>query len=212
MDTERLIGLLAADGNRNPVSMQVSWIVALAVSAVLAAGSFFVLLGPRPDIMEAAQIPRFLFKFVVTLVLLITATLALSTLARPGAPLRLALSLLFCAPVLLVIAVAAEVAVVPAGEIRGRLVGTNAAICLAFIPLLGIGPLAALLITLRRGAPTRPVLSGLVAGLGAGGLAATFYASHCTDDSPLFVGVWYPLAIGILAATGGILGHWTGRW
>ena len=37
------------------------------------------------------------------------------------------------------------------------------------------------------GVPTRPALAGAVAGLLAGGLAASFYAAHCTDDSPLFV-------------------------
>ena len=29
----------------------------------------------------------------------------------------------------------------------------------------------------------------------AGGIAATLYAAHCTDDSPLFVATWYTIAI-----------------
>ena len=61
------------------------------------------------------------------------------------------------------------------------------------------------LAVLRQGAPTRPRLAGAVAGLLAGGVAATFYAAHCTDDSPLFVATWYTVAVAILAALGALL-------
>lgn len=68
------------------------------------------------------------------------------------------------------------------------------------------------LLALRHGAPTSPALAGAVAGLAAGGLAATFYAAHCTDDSPLFVATWYPLAIAMLAAAGAVAGRLAVRW
>jgi hypothetical protein len=38
------------------------------------------------------------------------------------------------------------------------------------------------------------------------GLAATLYASHCTDDSPLFVATWYTIATALVAAIGGLAG------
>ena len=38
------------------------------------------------------------------------------------------------------------------------------------------------------------------------GLAATLYASHCTDDSPLFVATWYTLATALVAAIGALAG------
>jgi hypothetical protein len=44
-------------------------------------------------------------------------------------------------------------------------------------------------------------LAGAIAGLAASGIAATFYATNCTDDSPLFVITWYPLATGFVALT-----------
>ena len=66
--------------------------------------------------------------------------------------------------------------------------------------------------TLRYGAPTRPVLAGAAAGLLAGGLAATFYAAHCFDDSPLFVAVWYTIAIAVLTILGAIAGRLFIRW
>ena len=45
------------------------------------------------------------------------------------------------------------------------------------------------------------------AGVAAAGISATIYASNCTDDSPLFVVTWYPLATGIVA----LAGAWAGR-
>ena len=66
--------------------------------------------------------------------------------------------------------------------------------------------LAAALIGLRHGAPTRPAVAGAVAGLSAAGLAATLYASHCTDDSPLFVATWYTIGTALVAAIGAFAG------
>ena len=212
MDTDRLIAAMAADGATRPPPMRTTWVAALGVGAVLAAIAFAGLIGPRPDIDQAAQTLRFLFKFVVTLALLATSMLALASLARPGASLRSRLLLLLVAPALLAAAVIAEMAVIPAEYLASRAIGTNAAICLTFIPLIGLGPLAAFLVALRRGAPTRPMLAGAVAGLCAGGLSATFYAAHCTDDSPLFVALWYPLAIALLAALGAIAARRVARW
>jgi len=45
-----------------------------------------------------------------------------------------------------------------------------------------------------------------VAGLGASGIAATFYAANCADDSGLFVATWYPLAAGFVVLIGHLIG------
>jgi hypothetical protein len=87
-----------------------------------------------------------------------------------------------------------------------RLVGTNSRTCLTAIPLMSLPLLAATLAGLRQGAPSRPALTGAVAGLFSAGLAATFYASNCTDDSPLFVITWYSLAGAIVASLGALAG------
>ena len=87
-----------------------------------------------------------------------------------------------------------------------RLVGSNSRVCMTAIPLLSLPLLSAALIGLRHGAPTRPAVAGAVAGLLSAGLAATLYASHCTDDSPLFVATWYTFATLLVTAIGALAG------
>ena len=85
-------------------------------------------------------------------------------------------------------------------------------VCLTYVPLIGIGPLVIFLLALRHGAPERPAVAGAVAGLLAGGIAATFYAAQCTDDSPLFVATWYTIAIAALTLAGAACAHRFARW
>lgn len=211
MQTGKLIDALAADAGLKPPAMAGAWLLALLAAVAVAAAVFFVTLGPRPDFAIAAETPRFLFKFVVTLVLLASALPGLVAIARPGA--RLVRTwLLVAAPLLLVAAVIGELVVLPSDLRATRWIGTNALLCMVFIPVIGLGPLAAFLLGLRHGAPTRPALAGAMAGVSAGALAATFYAAHCIDDSPLFVAVWYTIAIGMLTLAGALAGRLLLRW
>ncbi|MDK1490390.1 NrsF family protein [Sinorhizobium sp. 7-81] len=212
METHELIKALAADSRRTGVPMNAAWWGAVFAAVVIAATVFFVLLGPRSDIASAAQTLRFLFKFVVTITLAASAFALLRMLSRPDMDPRGPLRFLAIAPALILAGVLIELAVVPAETWSSRLVGTNSLVCLTFIPLIGIGPLALLLLALRHGAPSHPALAGAMAGLVAGGIAATLYASHCTDDSPLFVATWYTIAIAILALLGALAGRRVARW
>jgi len=211
MKTDDLIKALSADA-RQALPLGRVWWGAIALAVSIAAVVFFATIGPRIDIAAAAETVRFLFKFVVTITLAASAFAMLRLLSRPGADLRRVAPLLVLAPVLLGGAVAAELFAVPADQLGMRLIGKNMFDCLTFIPVIGIGPLAVFLAALRHGAPTRPVLAGAVAGLVAGGLAATFYAAHCTDDSPLFVATWYTIAVAILTALGALLAPRVARW
>jgi hypothetical protein len=91
-------------------------------------------------------------------------------------------------------------------------VGNYASTCIVAIPSLSIVTLAALLVALRAGAPRSPALAGAAAGVLAGCLSAALYATHCPDDSPLFVAVWYTLAVGLVTLTGAFAGRWALRW
>jgi len=135
-----------------------------------------------------------------------------ATSRSPGSAWRRAIPYLAAAPVLLALAVIFELLVLPPATWSARLIGTNSVLCLTFIPLIGIGPLAIFLMVLRHGAPTSPALAGAAAGLLAGGIAAAFYAAHCPDDSPLFVATWYTIAVSILAVIGAVAANRIARW
>jgi len=212
MKTDDLINALSADGRSAAMPLDRAWMLAAATAVVLAAIAFFVMLGPRHDITVAAQTTRFLFKFVVTTALAGSAWVAIRAASRPEGIGPKAVAGLALAPALIVGAIILELLSIPADQWRTRLVGTNYLLCLTFIPLIGLAPLALFLATLRHGAPARPALAGAVAGLLAGGVAATFYAAHCFDDSPLFVATWYSLAIVLLAVLGAIAGRLVARW
>jgi hypothetical protein len=212
MKTDDLIRALGADARAAPVGRRPVWALAAIAAAAIAAVVFFSTIGPRPDIAQAAHTMRFLFKFVFTGVLLACAFPLVRMLSVPGArPGRAALWLL-AAPLLMAGALALEMMAVPSDGWMPRLVGHNMPVCLSMIPLIGLGPLAVFIAALRRAAPTRPMLAGAAAGLAAGGLAATFYAAHCTDDSPLFVATWYTIAIAFLAGLGALGGRLFVRW
>jgi hypothetical protein len=186
--------------------------MALAAGVMIAAIMFFVGIGFRPDISEAVESNRFLFKFVVTVALAVTAIWVTLSVGRPGGSLAHRGLALAIAPALLACAAVVELLVLPESQWMPRLVGDNARLCLTLIPLLSIGPLACLLAALREGAPSSPGLAGAVAGLAASGIAATFYAANCTDDSALFVMTWYPIATLIVTVAGYLIGRKLLRW
>jgi hypothetical protein len=209
--TDKLIDLLAQD---SAVRWKIGRILGFATigGAVIAGAAFFIGIGFRSDIASAVETVRFLFKFVVTLSLATAAIGALLRIARPGAPLGFWGWAFAAAPVLLGGAVIAELVAVPESAWAARLVGQNSRFCLTLIPLLAIGPLVCLLLALRQGAPSRPGLAGAIAGLAASGIAATFYAANCTDDSPLFVMTWYPIATAIVVLVGYLAGTKFLKW
>ncbi|SED90306.1 hypothetical protein SAMN05444161_4340 [Rhizobiales bacterium GAS191] len=212
MRTNQLIDALVQDQAVAPWRLERSVGLAVVVGSIVAGTLFFLGIGFRPDIGQALETLRFPLKFVVTLSLAVTATGLVLRLARPGAPADLWGWALAVVPVLLALGVVAELLATPAATWASSLVGSNSKVCLTVIPLLATGPLACLLIALRRGAPTRPGLAGAVAGLAASGIAATFYASNCTDDSGLFVATWYPLATGMVVLAGYLIGARCLRW
>jgi hypothetical protein len=212
MKTGDLIEALAADSGVRPVRLDVAFRAAATIAVITAGVAFMLFLGPREDAAASLATVRFPFKFAVTITLALAAAAAALRLSRPGAPMGYARAALLAAPVLLAGGIALELMVVPHELWAPRLIGRNWAFCLAYVPALSAGPLALLLLALRRGAPSSPALAGAAAGLLAGAIGATFYAAHCIDDSPLFVATWYTLGIGIVTAAGALIGSHLLRW
>lgn len=209
MRTDDLIRALAADPVPAAPVERALW-PALALGLAAAVLLFLATLGLRPDFAQAAETLRFVIKPVFPLILVAGAMYALTHLWRPGkaAPLW-AIAL---APAALALAIALELVALPAQQWSAAMLGENALKCMVSIPLLSLAPLALTLTALRRGAPTRPALTGAVAGLLSAGLGATLYALHCPDDSPLFVATWYVIASGFVAVLGAMIGARVLRW
>lgn len=212
MKTDDLIRALAADpeAGKTPLGLALVYgmLPGIAVSIVL----YMLLLGPRPNLLALISEPRIMFKILYPLVLFAAAGPLALRLARPTGDPRPLVVLLIGLLLVLAVAVGIELVVLPRELWGPRLIGHNARICMSVIPTLAAAPLVGALVALHYGAPKNPGLAGAVAGLLAGTFAAALYATHCPDDSPLFVATWYGLAILIVMSVGAIVGARALRW
>ena len=206
MQTDQLIRTLAADNAHRARPVGFVLALALLAAAPVSLVMFFAALGVRPDAMTAMHNPFFDLKFLVTLALAISAIALSLHLSRPEASLKGWGWLLVIPAGLLAAGIGSEMMMPQRLPMMTRLIGSNSRICMTAIPLLSLPLLAGALVALRHGAPARPALAGALAGLISAGLAATLYASHCTDDSPLFVATWYPIATAMVVAAGALVG------
>jgi hypothetical protein len=209
--TAHLIDVLAQDA---PVKWGLSsrLAMAFAAGAAIAAALFMSGVGMRPDMSVAGHTMRVQFKFLFALTVLSGAAGAVAQAGRPDGARGPWAAILAAAPVLLGLAAVAELLATPAQSWMPNLIGHNAGFCLILIPALALAPLACLLFVLTESAPPQPGWAGAAAGLAAGGIAAVLYASHCPDDSPLFVAVWYSSAIAIVVAAGYVAGTRLLKW
>jgi hypothetical protein len=206
VETEQLIRTLAADNPHRARPVGLILMIGLLAAAPVSVAMFMMELGVRPDVMTAMHNPFFDLKFVITLALAISAIAVGLHLSRPEASLKGWGWLLLIPLGIIAAGIGSEMMMPQRLPMMTRLIGSNSRICMTAIPLLSLPLLAGALIGLRHGAPARPALAGAIAGLISAGLAATLYASHCTDDSPLFVATWYPIATAVVTAAGALIG------
>jgi hypothetical protein len=210
--TSDFITALSADPVPEPIQLGRRVALALVVGFLGSFAIYALLMGPRPDVADAMRTMRFNLKFVDALAFALPTVLLTLRLAYPDAKPRV-LALWLLAPLFLLAAgVVIELIVTSSNEWMSRLVGHNSMFCMRTIPLLAAPILAALIVALRAGAPLHPGLTGALAGAASAGIAAFLYASHCPDDSPLFVATWYPLATLICMGVGALAGRWFLAW
>jgi hypothetical protein len=214
MRTSELIDALIEDHAARPKagSLRRTFFAAMTAGFGVAAATFALTLGVRPDIASAIETWRYDFKFVITITLAVTSARLVWRLARPAADPRPAALAMAAAPLLLLGAVLYELLVTPQAEWLPRALGAHPVPCMMSIALLSLAPLAAAIYALRRSAPLKPGLAGAAAGLLANALATTLYAIHCPDDSPLFGAIWFTLSFGIIALLGMFAGRRVLRW
>jgi len=212
MKTENLIHALTADQSGPTPPLARTLMRGLLPGVAVAVLLYLVILGSRPHLLAHFLEPRLLFKLIFPWAVGACALATVLRLAQPGADARRYGRLLLVLAVVLGAAVVTELIVVPPAHWKASWIGHNARFCLIVIPTLSFAPLIAALIVLRRGAPTNPVLAGAAAGLLAAAIGAGLYATHCPDDSPLFVACWYGLATLVVVIIGSIAGSKWLRW
>jgi hypothetical protein len=211
MRTDELIRAMAADTTLPPPPRR-TLPSALAASAAAAGLLFYATMGVRPDLGEAVMRVQVALKHLFPIVMAVAAFGASLRLARPEGRLDGWGWGLLVAPAIVAAAFWATAATTPVALWPERIAGHSIGFCLVCIPLLGLPILAGVIWALRRGASVRPRLSGALAGLLSGSAAAAVYAVYCTDDSPMFWGVWYVLAIAIVVAIGALFGRRLLAW
>ncbi len=211
MKTNELVELLAADKTVAPAPGR-TLILALLPALLIAFLLFLGFAGFRADLLESLGSARFDFKVLLNLALVAVSAGLLLRLGRPGSRSGAWRPLGWAVPFALGLAVLVELAVQPASLWWTVARGQNSTWCLRIIPLLAFAPLLATLWSLRQAAPSRPALTGAVAGLMSAGIGGALYALHCPDDSPLFVAIWYVIATAGVAVLGALLGSRWLRW
>ncbi len=184
---------------------------ALAAGALLSLVILAVWLGLQP-MGQAVAVASFWMKVGFTLALAGAGWVLTRRLARPDGAAGAA-GYLVLAPLGVLVALAALQMAQAAPHDYARLVlGSSWTKCPIRILALSAPLLLALILGLRRLAPTRLAAAGAAAGLLAGSLGATVYGLYCQETSAAFVATWYSLGVGLCALLGRLAGPRLLRW
>lgn len=164
MKTDNLIDLLSQD---TPVRFRLGrmMFVALVIGALLSAITLVVTIGVRPQMSDALQTGRVIFKLVVTMALAATAFNVALNVGKPGVPLGRHVVALGVPLAILILGVTFELLAVPTGQWEANLVGRYSSYCLIYIPILSIAPFAAFFWALKQGAPENSGFAGVAMGV-----------------------------------------------
>lgn len=188
------------------------FLAVVALGFVVSAALMIAWLGVRPDLSAAAGTAIFWIKAGYTGALALAGIWATEQLARPGhsgkPPLILGSGIILALGAAAVI----DYMLAPISARRIMLLGSSALVCPFYIAGLSVPFLVGNIILVRRLAPTNLTLAGAATGLMAGGLGASVYAFHCTEEGVPFLALWYTAGVAVVVCVGAALGKRLLRW
>ena len=211
--TDDLLDRLAANANPVPRRRLPALLVAAGIVGILVAATIMVpWIGLRPDLAAATGTMIFWWKFAYTALFSIAAFFAVERLSRPGGSFRRPAVWIMAVIALAGLLGAIQLMMTPPDEMRPLVMGSTSLVCPFYIATLSVPIYAAIVLVMRRLAPTNLSLAGFGAGLLAGAAASWVYAFHCNENGMPFLAIWYTTGILISAVLGAIAGRWTLRW
>ncbi|VTO17017.1 NrsF family protein [Brevundimonas vancanneytii] len=211
MKTDDLIDALAF--GLEPVKPARASSLLLAAAVVASVVGVVVLLGVRPDLIQAMGGLTPWLKGLYTLALAAAALRLTTRLGRPGADVRPAAMLLFAVVAVATTAGAIELALTTPDQRMAVWLGRTWDVCGRNILLISAVTAPFVYLSARRLAPTRPSAGGAALGVMTGAVAATAYGLlHCPEATVAFVATWYTLGVAAVGAIGALIGRFALRW
>lgn len=160
----------------------------------------------RPDMGRMIATPYMLWKLgslaILAGVAVAVAIRSFTPTERPGRGVAGTLGLALVAALI-------GVFVVPGGEgghtMIGRLAPLHGMLCAVAIFVLSMPIMAMLAVLMRRAAPTHPDGSALASGLAASTCGAFIFAFCCPMNDPLYIVLWYAVALGAVTGAARLL-------
>lgn len=213
MKTQDLVALLAEDATpvrRRPIALG---LLGVALIGALLSGLILVAwLGLRP-MGPAMHSSSFWMKAGYTTLIAVAGLLTTARLARPGGRVgAVGFCLASIAVLWLGMMATMETMRTPAPGLAHLWLGWTWNVCPLRILALATPVFVAVLLGMRRLAPTRLALAGAAAGLFAGAVGATVYGLYCEETAAAFVVVWYTIGMAACAAVGALIGARALRW
>ena len=212
MRTNQLIQFLASDTLviLRPARTQLLW--AVGVGALMCMGLFGIVFGINPAIAQMVKIPTIQTKVLWLSALMGFSLLGLFRLSRPGMRAGHTAMGIGLSALAMIALGGLQYLQADANDRVALWMGSSWDVCAVNILGLSLPVLGVLLFALRQLAPTRPALTGAVAGLFSGSLAATVYSLRCPESSFVFYALWYLAGICLTTLLGSAIGTRALRW
>jgi hypothetical protein len=213
MKTHDLIDVLSTDDvlpNTQWMSQRVmpSLLMGTLICCVIALTVWSV----RADMTQAMTLAAFWFKLAFAVSLALISLWVLPSAVRPISVDSHRVWLLLAPVFMIWLRAVALISGQDSVNFSALIYGQTWQVCTLLIVALAMPLMAVLFWALREAAPSHPKLTGFVAGILSGAIAASIYSIHCTEMSPFFVGIWYLMGILVTGLLGCLLGQRLLRW